>query len=564
MILSSALWRESLRDYISTACKHQLPGLGCMLFGFVLLPFELLAKPYYFKGIFDQAGTWQHLHGLSFLSILALFYPYLLCLLLFEVGYRLYDVVSVRVLPELKATIRLHALRHLLAHDEAFFAQHAVGGLCNRLQQLPEQIVHVLTACMTVYLPSILGMVLSILCLSYFSFALAALVLCWFSVYGFLVYWGLRVGMKPAQHHAKVHQSLCGELFDLMLNLRTVDLFSQHGFECDRFKRRQASDTAAYRACIRQQVAMRSLFSLCSSLFVCLGSALALWQGCLGVLHAGDVAFALLLLQHLVQQAWQMSHNAVYTAETIAYIQETLCLFGPQPSPLSGVKKHAVLASASPIVLHSLCFSYPKGRRILQDVCAELRPGKRIFFSGGSGSGKSTLLRLLAGLYPLQDGSLRWGGQSYRSGEKLGVEAGVVLLPQEPALFDRSVYENVTYGLSVSPESVDQALRQAEAMDFVTALPKGIHTRLGRQGGLLSRGQRQRLLLARFFLQSASLYLFDEALASLDEDLQAILLPRIFAHAKGSITVMVSHQADHWAWADVIYQVNAGCLLPIE
>ena len=174
--------------------------------------------------------------------------------------------------------------------------------------------------------------------------------------------------------------------------------------------------------------------------------------------------------------------------------------------------------------------------------------------AGPSGAGKTTVLDLVTGLLqpdrgrilvddvPLTEMDLRaWRGQ-------------IGYVPQESVMLNESVAYNVTLGEPVPEEELRAALRAADALEFVEAMPDGVHTCIGEAGSRLSGGQRQRLAIARALIHKPRLLVLDEATSNLDAEAQAVVLETL-CHLKGKLTILaVAHQERLMQIADRLYR----------
>jgi ATP-binding cassette, subfamily B, bacterial len=566
MIHIQSSWNQSVWAYCKKGLLAHPVAFFLMLLGFLIVPFESILKPYWLKMAIDEAlHDKGHLNQVNPQGGLHAFYGYILCLILFEVGFRLYDAASVKALPKFKSTLRLLALRYVLAQNHVFFIRYTSGALANRLQQLPQQLAQVCSTMITLYLPALITALGACFILSGVSWWLVFGLLSWIFLFAFLVYKMIQSTQITDRQHAKSDHALQDSILDVLFNIRTVQLFGTQDEEYQQLKDVQKTESAAWTDSLQQKMAMRSFFSLISIAFTLVGSIAVLRACTLGYLSLGDLVLVLLITHHVIHLSWNMSHNALYTAETCSHIQESFELLKEPIYLLERIRAKKETRSKLPLILHDINFSHDGTHRVLESINLKLNAGERIGVVGISGGGKSTLINLIAGLYPLQSGYMMIGHHKRLSNasEPSSLHS-IAMLAQEPDLFNRSIWDNITYGLCVSEKSVTHALKHACAFDFVSHMPKGLGTIVGERGARLSRGQKQRLVLARFFLQKASIYLLDEALASLDEKNQSVLLQSIWEHTKGSTTIMVTHQIQHLAEADRIYELKSGRLRLIE
>jgi ABC-type multidrug transport system fused ATPase/permease subunit len=217
---------------------------------------------------------------------------------------------------------------------------------------------------------------------------------------------------------------------------------------------------------------------------------------------------------------------------------------------------------AGPVELsvHGVGVNYPGGPPVLRDVTFDVDPGRTVALVGLTGSGKSSLASLLVRLVDPTRGSVRVDGHDLRTLTHEAVADAVALVPQQTFLFDDTVRENVTLGDPMDDAQVLDALRVAQAEEFVLALPAGLDARLGERGATLSGGQRQRLALARALAHSPRLLVMDDATSALDPEVEARILAslRERSRAGGPTVVVVAYRKATIALADEVLFLSAG------
>jgi ABC-type multidrug transport system fused ATPase/permease subunit len=182
------------------------------------------------------------------------------------------------------------------------------------------------------------------------------------------------------------------------------------------------------------------------------------------------------------------------------------------------------------------------GSPALDDVSLELRRGQRVALIGESGAGKSSLLRVLAGLVDAERVSITVDGTPHPRLKHLGAVS--LLLPQDPAVFESSVRENVTMGLPYQAAEIERACDLAGLSPVIAQLPQGFDTLISERGLNLSGGQKQRLALARGLLaaKDAGLVLLDEATSSVDASTESEIYDRVMSAFAGACIVSSVHR----------------------
>jgi ATP-binding cassette subfamily C protein len=199
------------------------------------------------------------------------------------------------------------------------------------------------------------------------------------------------------------------------------------------------------------------------------------------------------------------------------------------------------------------------GRTILDAVDLAVPAGSVTAVIGPSGSGKTTVADLFVGFVTPLGGTVEVDGIPLAEIDLPAWRRGIGYVAQELLLLNDTIRTNVTLGDSeISDEAVVQALRDADAWEYVSELPEGLDAPVGERGALLSGGQRQRIQIARALVMKPRLLVMDEATAALDEQTEAAVLETI-AHLRGRTTVIaISHQPAIVEVADRVYRIEGG------
>ncbi|WP_432695851.1 ABC transporter ATP-binding protein [Marinobacterium sp. YM272] len=210
------------------------------------------------------------------------------------------------------------------------------------------------------------------------------------------------------------------------------------------------------------------------------------------------------------------------------------------------------------IELKNIHFSYIEGQEVLRGISLKVDAGEKIALVGASGGGKSTLVQVLLGLYPPQQGEVRFDGVPVTRIGLDRVREHVATVLQSPALFNGSVRENLAMGREFSDKQLWEALEVAQLKGFVEQLGEGLDTVIGRQGVRLSGGQRQRLAVARMVLSDPSVVILDEATSALDTETEYALHRALEEFLRGRTTIIVAHRLSAVRQADRVYVFEGG------
>ena len=215
------------------------------------------------------------------------------------------------------------------------------------------------------------------------------------------------------------------------------------------------------------------------------------------------------------------------------------------------------------VIFDSVTFKYAQSNRIaINQISLTAKPGQVIALVGPSGSGKSTFINLIIGFLRPQSGSITIDGQDLSKFDLRSFRRFISVVPQESVLFEGTVRDNVTYGLSsVSEKTVNEALKSANALDFVNKLPEGVNTLVGERGARISGGQKQRLAIARALIRDPRILILDEATSALDSQSERAIQEALESLMHDRTTFVVAHRLSTVQKADLIMVLDKGELV---
>ncbi len=194
----------------------------------------------------------------------------------------------------------------------------------------------------------------------------------------------------------------------------------------------------------------------------------------------------------------------------------------------------------------------------LDNINLDVKSGQNIALVGDSGGGKSSLINLLLRFYDIDSGELKINDRAIDSYTQGSLREHISVVSQRVYIFQDSLAANVAYGQEIDEARVLEALKLADAAEFVSGLPNGIHTHMEEAGANLSGGQRQRIAIARSIYKHASLLIFDEATSALDNESEKRIQEAIAAYAKDKITFTIAHRLSTIEHADMILVFQEG------
>lgn len=211
------------------------------------------------------------------------------------------------------------------------------------------------------------------------------------------------------------------------------------------------------------------------------------------------------------------------------------------------------------ITYENVDFSYTDGQPVLTGFNLNIPAGQTLALVGHTGSGKSSIGKLVARFYEFQSGLISIDGQDIRTLDLSGYRSQLGIVTQTPFLFDGTVRENIRYGnASATDAEVEAAALKVASGDWLNVLAQGLDTPVGERGAALSMGQRQLVCLARVLLQNPSIFILDEATASVDPLTEALIQEGLEAVMEGRTSIVIAHRLSTIREADRIIVLKLG------
>jgi ATP-binding cassette, subfamily B, bacterial len=343
--------------------------------------------------------------------------------------------------------------------------------------------------------------------------------------------------------------------------LKIVQAFGQETREHRRFADAVESTFAA----AKRRIRLRAFLTALVMALIFGGLTMLVWEASVQVTEgkiSGGTVVSLVLYAGLVAGAFgsltEVYGDLVRASGASSRLAE---LMSAEPEIAAPANPVDMPPPRGQLEYQNVSFRYPSRPEVaaLENFSLKVNPGETVAVVGPSGAGKSTLFQLAQRFYDPEAGSIRIDGVALTSADPAEFRQRMALVPQDTVLFASSARDNLRYGnWTADDAAIWAAAEQANAAEFLRALPQGLDTYLGEGGARLSGGQRQRIAIARALLRDAPILLLDEATSALDAESEKLVQDALEHLMQGRTTIVIAHRLATVRSADRIIVMDEG------
>lgn len=465
----------------------------------------------------------------------------------------------ISVAPRLRAQVTSELFAHLQQHSHRFFSNNFAGALASRISETSMGVNMTVWALIFDFLPIAVTLGVSIVLLWHANIALSLFTLVWALLFLGISYTLARRCRPLAQQSAEARSTTTGKVVDAVTNLSSIRLFAMLGFERNYLNSYLSKEIKASRRWFWSNE-KNQWFQYTAALVLKVGTlcfALVLWRD--GKIAIADFVMSVSLSLLIISEARNISRRFIDLFEYIGNITNGVNTIVRSHEIVDRTDAKPLRIQRGSIELRDIEFGYTPHSRVFDGLNLRIEAGQRVGLVGYSGSGKSTLLSLILRLYDPQRGSILIDGQDIRDVTQQSLHAQISLIPQDPGLFHRTLFENIRYGRpDADREDIEHAARQADAHDFILEMPNQYDSLVGERGVKLSGGQRQRISIARVIVKNAPILIMDEATSSLDSVTERAIQNSLDALMENKTVIVVAHRLSTIAHLDRIVVFDKG------
>lgn len=459
---------------------------------------------------------------------------------------------------ELRKLLTEKFYNRILTLPQSYFDSEMSGKIVNQLSRGIGTIQGFTNASTNFILPSFLQSIFIIIVLAKYNLLIAGLVFILFPIYLVISYYSsLKWGVHEVEKN-KIEDSLRGRIQEVIGNIKIVKGFLTEQLEFNYASKNLTNINKIYAKQSSTYHWLDFLRNL-SLVVVILGiNILIFYQTFNGAMTIGVMVLIIQLVLQARRPLFAMSfiltqlQNAESGSKEFFEILEI-----PEKESFEklGIAKKLTTPS---LEFKDVSFKYSDSSKVLDGVNFKINPKEKMALVGHSGAGKTTITNLILKLYEPTSGDIIISGKNYKNLKFAEVRENIALVFQENELFSTSIRENVAYGTNASESEIVNAIKSANAWDFVKKLPHGIDSEIGERGVKLSGGQKQRIQIARAILKNAPILILDEATSSLDAKSEMEVQTALEKLMENKLVIIIAHRFSTLQNVDHVIVLNNG------
>jgi ATP-binding cassette subfamily B protein len=517
----------------------------------------------------------------------------LVCLI--QIGYIILEYLDTMIFPRFQRFIREELLNRIMIQNDTKFEELRIGELLMRLTKVPFAIYGYVTVIKAVFLPAFLVYTFAIIYFSVYDPLLGLGLFTLIILMIIAISYTIKSCSLVSTTRDSAHNTMNEKIDDILRNLVSVLNTSQQSQELkiiDGYQQKYADLTEKTLTCSSK---LRYIFVPLVLVYFAYFNIRMYKQVKANKLSSYTFVPMLLILLYIMNSLWSMMGNVSEMVLRSGVISESIGSFDICSRVISQIDKSDVdedsldasghpdtneeleylrtmnVNSGEPILrIRDAMYTYTKkalpgqtqkeARYTLDKFNIDFLAGQRTLIIGKIGSGKSTILKLLLKYQMLEAGEIYYGDMPYSSLSSRSIRKRIAYIPQMPVLFDRTIYDNIVYGVEseVSQEQIMELVKNAGLGDMFAKFELGLDTPVGKYGSFLSGGQRQIVWIIRALLQRTEIAILDEPTSAIDDDTKGIVRHLLETFMAGKTVIMVTHDPYLEKLADRIIELSDG------
>ncbi len=545
--------------------KKQPIGFFCLTVASLAKTISNTVWPVIMGDIIDQlnAHVGQHIDKAALLSnITTLLLMICGFWLIIEGLTRARGFIMSYVFPRMEANMRTEIFGKVSSHSYTYFVHSFMGSIGRRIEEIPRSASFIVDIQLSSIQPLIISMLISAyICLSMHPL-ISSIFLTWMGLHALLCWFFCKRAAYYSSMQSDATNALQGKITDSLSNTLNVKLFNSRRHELAYIAAAQEEERLknikSYLYIENIKIALSALSTI--AMFSIFYLILQLWYA--DKVTLGEVVLVFNLTANLMIQLWTTADDITYLFQELGICQQSLTVMHDRIDTPVKTELRELHVTQGKIEFKNVTFKYRNNNNLFEEQSVTIHGGQKVGLVGFSGSGKTTFANLILRLYEINGGEILIDGQNIADSTEESLRSAIAMIPQEPALFHRTLLENIRYGkFDASIDEVIDASKHAHCHEFITRMEHGYNTTVGERGTLMSGGQRQRIGIARAILKQAKIIILDEATSALDSVIEQKIRQSLDYLLKGRTALIIAHRLSTLLNVDRILVFDNGCII---
>lgn len=469
-------------------------------------------------------------------------------------GERLGDHFSA----ELQRYLTERFYEKVLFLPQSYFDSEISGKILNQLNRGIVSIKGFVNTATNFILPTILQTVFTIAILFYYNIPTAIFISLLFPIYIVISYYSSKKWGEKEEIKNQIEDDQRGRIQEVISNIKMVKSFNNEQREYEIVSGQLDASNKIY----AKQSSTFHLYDFLRNFslnLVLLGvNAIVFYSTYQGRLTLGEMVLIIQLVTMVRRPLYAMSFILTQLQNTEKGSKEFFEVVDLEAQgKLSDEIEYRRIKSPK-IEFNNINFGYGDQEGVIKDMSFKLKSPEKVALVGHSGAGKTTIVNLILKYYEPDSGEILLNDKRYSKLDARFIRHNIALVFQDNELFSTTIRENVAYGMQAEDNEIIDALKKANAYDFVKNFDKGLDTKVGERGVRLSGGQKQRIQIARAILNDPPILILDEATSSLDSRSEALVQGALENLMHNRLVIIIAHRLSTIQDVDRILVINDG------
>ncbi len=470
----------------------------------------------------------------------------ILIILILQIAYSIADYIEIKMYPSVQKFVREKIMSHIFMMQKTNYEELKVGEITTKLIKMPVLMYTYMEHWKNLYIPQAIVFTVAIIYFMVHNWIIGTALFILITSLAYMIYSSIFICEGVSKKRDKIYNNLYEEVDDVLRNAITILNFNQEEYELERINTYHEDYKVLSERSLNCAMRVRYTFLPIILCFLIFFTYFSYKKVIDGKMLPGTFISLFIIMLYIINSMWRMIGNVKEIVLKWGMIKETLEIF----NKCTKIKEDNGITYEEPnkmgIIFKDIWYYFEDEKGIRRDIFEglnlEFNNNEKVLIIGQIGSGKTTILKMMMKYIEPIRGEIFINNISFSKINCNELRRYIGYIPQTPILFNRSIYENITYGVKgYDKYAVITLINQLGLEDIFSQLPAGMDTNVGKYGSKISGGQRQIVWILRTILQNPPIILMDEPTASIDETTKVIVHNLLTVLMKDKTVIMVTH-----------------------